>query len=108
VLDGHQRVNFLYERLNAQVLGVSRSDLGSNKQFAQWLSLEFPLASASTSRIGWDYGAYPDKPPFPPRFENRVVIMDKNGIVRYIRDGSTNFKEILNLLLKLEEECKSK
>ena len=107
-MDGHQRANFLYERLNAQVLGVSRSDLGSNKQFAQWLSLEFPLASALTSRIGSDYGAYPDKPPFPLRFENRVVIIDKNGIVRYIGDGSPNFQEILTLLLKLEEEFKGK
>ncbi len=108
-MDGHQRVNFLYERLNARVLGVSRSDLGSNKQFAQWLSLDFPLASASTSRIGMQYGAYPEKPPFPPRFENRVVIIDKNGIVRYIRDGSpADFQGILNVLLKLEEESKGK
>jgi peroxiredoxin len=107
-MDGHQRVKFLYDRLNARVLGVSRSDLGSNKQFAQWLSLEFPLASASTSRIGVDYGAYPDKPPYPPRFERRVLIIDKKGIVRYVRDGSPDFQEILNLLLKLEEEVKAK
>ncbi len=107
-MDAHQRVNFLYERLHARVLGVSRSDLGSNKQFSQWLSLEFPLACASTSRVGMDYGAYPDKPPFPPRFENRVVIIDKKGVVRYIRDGSLNLQEILSLLLKLEEESRGK
>ena len=107
-MDGHQRVKFLYDRLNARVLGVSRSDLGSNKQFAQWLSLEFPLASASTSMIGVDYGVYPDKPPYPPRFEKRVVIIDKKGIIRYLKDGSPDFQEILNVLLKLEEEAKSK
>jgi len=107
-MDGHQRVNFLYERLHAQVLGVSRSDIGSNKQFAQWLSLEFPIASASTSRIGGDYGAFPETPPFPTRFINRVVIIDKSGIVRFIQDGSPNFQEILTLLLKLEEEFKGK
>lgn len=107
-MDGHQRVNFIYERLNARVMGVSRSDLGSNKQLAQWLSLEFPLASASTSRIGRDYGVYPDKPPFSPRFEKRVVIIDKKGIVRYIRDGSPDFQEILTILLQIEEEFKGK
>ena len=107
-MDGHQRVKFLYDRLNARVLGVSRSDLGSNKQFAEWLSLEFPLASASTSMIGVDYGAYPDKPPYPPRFEKRVLIIDNKGLVRYVRDGSPDFEEILNLLLKLEEESKAK
>jgi peroxiredoxin len=107
-MDGHQRVKFLYDRLNARVLGVSRSDLGSNKQFVQWLSLEFPIGSASTSRIGVDYGVYPDQPPFPPRFEKRVVVIDKNGIVRYLRDGSPDFQEILNVLLKLEEDSKAK
>ncbi len=107
-MDGHQRVKFLYDRLNAQVLGVSRSDLGSNRQFAQWLSLEFPLASASTANVGVDYGVYPEKPPFPPRFEKRVVVIDKQGIIQYLKDGSPDFEEILNVLLKLEEESKSK
>jgi peroxiredoxin len=107
-MDGHQRVKFLYDRLNTRVLGVSRSDLGSNKQFAQWLSLEFPLASASTSRIGVDYGVYPEKPPFPPRFEKRVVIVDKQGTIRYVKDGPPDFQEILNVLLKLEEESQVK
>ncbi len=87
-MDGHQRVKFLYDRLNARVLGVSRSDLGTSKQFVQWLSLEFPLASAATSRMGVDYGAYPDKPPYPPTFEKSVLIIDKKGIGRYVRDGS--------------------
>ncbi len=90
-MDGHQRVKFLYDRLNARVLGVSMSDLGSNKEFAQWLSLEFPLASAATSRIGVEYGVYPEKPPYPPRFEKRMVIIDKNGMVRYVKDGPPNF-----------------
>ena len=107
-MDGHQRVRFLYDRLNARVLGVSRSDLGSNKQFAQWLSLEFPLASAPTSMMGVNYGVYPDKPPYPFSFKRRTLIIDKKGIIRYVRDGSPDFEEILNLLLKLEEESKAK
>jgi len=36
------------------------------------------------------------------------VIIDKKGIVRYIRDDSPNFQEILMFLLKLEEEFKGK
>ncbi len=105
---GHQRVLYLYDRLNTRVLGVDRDDVITNKQFVKWLSLEFPMGSSVTARVGQEHGVYPTKPPFPPRFKRRSLIIDKAGIVRYIRDGSPDYKEILNFLVKLEEEFKGK
>ena len=112
-MDGHQRNLYLYEALNARVLGVSMDDVATNKYFAQSLWLEFPLLSNTLVLDGKAYGAYSDKPPFlpdgtPQWFGRRTVIIDKKGIVRYIRNDSPNFEEILRFLLKLEEEFKGK
>jgi len=105
---GHQRNLYLYERLNTKVLGVNRDDVVTNKQFVQALSLDFSMGSSVTARVGEEHGVYPTEPPFPPRFKRRTIIFDKAGIARYIKDGSPDYKEILNFLVKLEEEFKGK
>ena len=102
---------YLYERLNAKVLGVSMDDVTTNKYFAQTLWLEFPILSNTLAWMGAAYGAYSGKPPFAPdgspiRFGRLTVVIDKKGIVRYIKDGSPNNKEILQLLLQLEKESR--
>jgi peroxiredoxin len=112
-MDGHQRDLYLYEALNARVLGVSMDDVITNKYFAQSLWLEFPLISNPTAWLGKQYGAYSANPPFLPdgsvnNFGRRTVIVDKRGIVRYIRNGVPDFRGILTFLLKLEEEFKGK
>jgi len=112
-MDGHQRNLYLYEALNARVLGVSMDDVATNKYFAQSLWLEFPILSNTLSWMGTAYGAFSDKPPFlpdgtPQWFGRRTVIIDKKGIVRYIKNDTPNFEEILTFLLKLEEEFKGK
>ena len=63
--------------------------------------------------MGTAYGAFSNKPPFlpdgtPQWFGRRTVIIDKKGIVRYIRNDSPKFEEILTFLLKLEEEYKGR
>ncbi len=108
-MDAHQRDLYLYERLNARVLGVSMDDVVTNKYFAQSFWVEFPILSNPLAWMGKAYGAYSVKPPFTPdgsinNFGRRTVVIDKKGIVRYIKDGSPDNKEILGLLLKLEEE----
>jgi len=112
-MDAHNRDLYLYERLNARVLGVSMDDVITNKYFAQSLELEFPLISNVLPWMGVAYGAYSEKPPFLPDgtqnwFGRRTVIIDKGGIVRYIKDGSPDNKDILMFLLKLEKEFKWK
>ena len=108
-MDAHNRDLYLYKRLNAQVLGVSKDDPVTNKFFAESLALEFPIISNVLGFMAKDYGAYSEKPPFGPdgsinTFGRRTVVVDKKGIVRYIKTGSPDNQEILKLLLKLEKE----
>lgn len=110
-MDAHQRDLYLYVRLNARVLGVSKDDPITNKLFAESLELEFPIISNGLAFMATAYGAYSEKPPFGPdgsinTFGRRTVVIDKKGIVRYIKDGSPIDKEILELLLKLEKESR--
>jgi len=112
-MDAHQRDSYLYERLNAKVLGVSMDDVITNQYFAESFWVEFPILSNPLAWLGKQYGAYADKPPFLPdgsvnNFGRRTVVIDKRGIVRYIRDGSPNNREILELLLSLEKEFKGR
>jgi peroxiredoxin len=112
-MDAHNRNLYLYERLNARVLGVSMDDVTTNKYFAQSLWLKFPLLSNTLPWMGKAYGVYSDKPPFLPDgtlnwFGRRTVIIDRTGIVRYIKDGSPDVEDILEFLLKMEEEFRAK
>ena len=106
---GHQRNLQFYDRLNTKVLVIDRDDVGTNKQFIKAYSLEFPVGSSVTARVGQEHGVYPTEEPYPtPRFKRRTLIIDKAGFVRYIQDGSPHYKQILNFLLKLEEEFKGR
>jgi peroxiredoxin len=100
-MEGHQRNLYLYERLNAQVLGVSRDDVTILKYWAKSLDLTFPLLSNVTAYLGTSVGAQPDGLPI---FSRKTLIIDKAGIIRYVRDGSPNFKDILLFLKKLNQE----
>ncbi len=106
---GHQRNLHFYDRLNTKVLVIDRDDVGTNKQFIKAYKLEFPVGSSVTARVGQEHGVYPKQEPYPtPRFKRCTLIIDKAGIIRYIRDGSPDYKEVLNFLVKLEEEFKGK
>lgn len=100
-MEGHQRNLYLYERFNARVLGVSRDDVTTLKYFANSLDLTFPLLSNVTSFLGVSVNAQPDGRPI---FGRRTIIIDKAGIIRYVRDGSPDFKDILLFLKKLNRE----
>ncbi len=100
-MEGHQRNLYLYERFNARVLGVSRDDVITLKYWAKGLDLTFPLLSNVTSFLGVSVDAQPDGRPI---FSRRTIIIDKKGIIRYVRDGSPEFKDILLFLKKLNQE----
>jgi peroxiredoxin Q/BCP len=100
-MEGHQRNLYLYERFNARVLGVSRDDTITLKYFAKSLDLSFPLLSNVTGFLGFYFHTQLDGKPI---FSRRTVIIDKAGIIRYVRDGSPDFKDILLFLKKLNQE----
>src|SRR4030043_210130 len=103
-MEGHQRNLYLYERFNARVLGISRDDVITLKYFANSLDLTFPLLSNITAFLGVSVDAQPDGRPI---FSRRTIIFDKTGIIRYVRDGSPEFKDILLFLKKLNQEGRS-
>jgi len=104
-MEGHQRNLSLYDRFNARVLGVSVDDVTTLKYWAKSLDLTFPILSNVTGFLGRSLGIDPS-PEIKgyPVFSRRTVIVDKNGIIRYVRDGSPDFKDILLFLKKLNQE----
>jgi peroxiredoxin len=112
-MEAHNRELYLYKRLNAQVLGASMDDPVTNRYFARSLDLDFPIISNVLPWMGMQYGAFSHTKPFlqdgsPNWFGRRTVIIDKNGIVRYIRDGHLDVKDVLSNLLKIEKEFREK
>jgi peroxiredoxin len=104
-MEGHQRNLYLYDRFNARVLGVSRDDVIILKYWAKSLDLTFPLLSNVSGYLGVSF----DVKPSPEIkgysvFSRRTVIIDKTGIIRYVRDGSPSFKDILLFLKKMNQE----
>ncbi len=104
-MEGHQRNLYLYDRFNARVLGVSVDDVIILKYWAKSLDLTFPLLSNVTGFLGASLGIDPS-PEIKgyPVFSRRTLIIDKAGIIRYVRDGSPDSKDILLFLKKLNEE----
>jgi len=104
-MEGHQRNLDLYDRFNARVAGVSRNDVVTLKFWSDELGLTFPIISNSAGHIGMWFGA---QPPGYPMFSRKTVIIDKQGFIRYMRDGTPDFHDILETLKKLHaEEVKS-
>jgi peroxiredoxin Q/BCP len=100
-MEGHQRNLYLYDRFNARVLGVSRDDVITLKYFAKELGLTFPLLANPTAFMGVTFDTLIEGKPV---FRRRTVIIDKTGIIRYSRDGSPDFKDVLLFLKKLNQE----
>jgi peroxiredoxin len=100
-MEGHQRNLYLYERLNTQVVGVSRDDVITLRYWSRELGLTFPLLSNVSSYLGELFEAQPGN---QPMFNRRTVIIDRKGVIRYVRDGSPDFKDILLFLKKLKIE----
>jgi len=100
-MEGHQRNLYLYDRFNAHVVGVSRDDVTTLKYWGKDLGVTFPLLSNITGFLGVTFDTLIDGKPV---FRRRTVIIDKTGIIRYSRDGSPDFKDILLFLKKLNQE----
>lgn len=100
-MQGHQKNLPVYASLNAQVVGVSRDDIVTLKYWAKKYKLTFPLLSNISGYLGDCYGVTSsDK--FV--FSRRTVIIDKNGIIRYAKDGSPNYEEIIATLKNLNQQ----
>ena len=65
------------------------------------LRITFPLLSNLSGYVANYFGAEKSGQFL---FERMTIIVDKKGVVRYMKDGSPNFEEIIAFLKKLNEE----
>ncbi len=81
-----------FERLDAQVLGVSGDSLETHYDFAGKLNLSFPLL-ADDGAIRRSYGS------------GRITyLIDQAGIIRYVRQGMPDNDQLISELGKLQPE----
>lgn len=97
-----------FEKLGAQVLGVSRDALGSHEKFAAKYQLAFPLLSDADGRVTEAYGVWREKNMYGKKTMGIVrttVIIGRDGVIRKIYpkvsvDGHS--EQVLNLLKSLD------
>lgn len=79
-----------FEKLNAQVLGVSPDSVATHIEFAKKYGLKFPLLADEQGNMQKLYAS------------GRITfIIDKDGVVRFIQKGIPNNKKLLKELAKL-------
>ena len=79
-----------FEKLNAQVLGISTDSLETHEAFARKLKLTFPLV-VDDGTISKIYG------------RGRIThLIDQNGIVRYVHKGMPDNDRLIKELEKLD------
>lgn len=79
-----------FEKLNAQVLGVSPDSLATHIEFAKKYGLKFPLLADEQGQIQKQYA--------PGRV---TFIIDKEGVVRFVQKGVPKNKDLMKELAKL-------
>lgn len=89
-MQAFQRDIARFEKLNAQVLGVSSDSLETHRDFVEKLNLSFPLV-ADDGQIRKLYGG------------GRVTyIIDQAGIVRHIHKGMPDNESLLEAIGNLQ------
>jgi peroxiredoxin len=92
------------------VLGVSVDFNGANKAFAEKLGLTYPLLSDARRQMGKAYGAVWDDPAMAndpakmPRYlraKRAWFIIDKEGVVRFMKETEPNITNINDELLQV-------
>ena len=81
-----------FERLNAQVLGVSPDSLDTHRKFSEQYKFTFPLLSDTDGKMRALYGS-----------KRITYLIDRKGIIRYIQEGIPKNEDFLKELKKLGE-----
>lgn len=104
-----------FEAANAQVLGISVDFNATNEAWAQKLGLKFPLLADTRREVSRAYGVLNDDPALakdPERIQSylraipAVIVVDKDGVVRYIRDSRPRNTIPVDEILTLVEAMK--
>ncbi len=81
-----------FEKLNAQVLGVSPDSIATHEEFSTKNGLQYPLVADESGEVRKQYA--------PGRV---TYIIDKEGVIRFIQPGVPDNGVLLTELEKLEE-----
>jgi peroxiredoxin Q/BCP len=79
-----------FNRLDTQVIGVSKDSIGKNQKFAAENGITFPLVSDADKSIRKLYG------------RGRVTfVIDKTGVIRFVKKGFPDNQELLKVIKDL-------
>jgi peroxiredoxin Q/BCP len=76
-----------FDKRNIIIIGISKDDLNSHKDFSEKLCLNFPLISDSESDICEQYGVYVQKSMFGKKYmgiDRVTFLIDKQAKIAYI------------------------
>jgi len=90
-MQAFQKEMHLFEESNTQVLGVSSDPPAAHEEFSSKHGLSFPLLSDEGGAIQKRYA--------PGRV---TFIIDKSGVIRFVRKGTPDTRVLLQELAKLE------
>jgi mycoredoxin-dependent peroxiredoxin len=92
-----------FQAENTEVLGISSNAPFSQKAFADFAKINYPLLSDRDGKVMQAYGVYDE----PRRLAKRsYVIIDKEGVVRYLNIRPTNSEKDLLSTEQLLNEVK--
>lgn len=91
-MQAFQKEIALFEKLDAQVLGVSSDTVATHAEFTKEHSLSFPLLADEKGSVQKLYGA-----------GRATFVIDKTGTIRHIQRGFPNTGKLLDLLSKLQD-----
>ncbi len=76
-----------FERLNAQIIGLSKCSVKKHDNFRAKQSLNFPLASDENGNVCETYGVWKEKSMYGKKFmgiERTTFLIDKDGKIAHI------------------------
>ncbi len=83
----------LFEKQDAQVLGVSSDTLATHRDFASEKQISFPLVADEKGTVQKLYGS-----------GRATFVIDKSGVVRHIQRGFPDTAKLLAQLARLQKE----
>jgi peroxiredoxin Q/BCP len=92
-MQAFQKEITLFEKLDAQVLGVSSDTLATHEEFAREHGFTFPLLADEKGALQKLYGA-----------GRATFVVDKTGVVRHVQRGFPDTGKLLKLLSTLQAD----
>lgn len=91
-VDSTQRDISMFEKLNAQVLGISVDDIKTHQRFSSRYDISFPLISDPEGELQQHFDS------------GRVLyVIDQNGVVRFKKKGMPKNEKLLGVLKELNK-----